>query len=317
MYSSDRLAAVVPTKDRPEDVKRLLDSIRKQTNRPGLVVIVDSGGASKEEVQKYLGTLNINYIDTNIVGQIAQRNYGITLVPEQFELIAYLDDDIVLDEHAMENMIREWNRKEKETAGIGFLINNNNEPADGIIRKLFYMGSGKPGEILKSGYNVPVSKMNGTARSGWLCGGATVWKRTIIEENKHRQIRSKWAICEDIIFSYPIGKKYPLYISPDSIVIHNEQPISSRFDTRYIYRGKNTVLWRMYFVRLNEELSILAFTWMTVSQIMMRLGKALLTLKPNEGLLALGQVYGLGAGLLATLRGRDPVRTIDEGEERL
>ena len=86
-------------------------------------------------------------------------------------------------------------------------------------------------------------------------GGATVWRQKILMKYKHIEIKSKWAIFEDVIYSYPLGKKYPLYICRASIVKLDES-FKNRDDIfTSLYKGKTEFLWGYYFVHLNPDLS--------------------------------------------------------------
>lgn len=312
MYSENELAIVVPTKDRPKQVKEMLASIEVQTSKPGLIVIIDSGGKSNKVVEEFLDRLPIVYKNTNIAGQIAQRKLGIDLVDNKFKLLCNLDDDIVLEVDAVKEMINFWNRKEPETAGVSFTIANFPKNKNGILRKLAGMGSRRPGKILASGFNVPVSEENEDLRSEWLCGGATVWRHNVIQEFSHKSIKSKWAVCEDIIFSYPVSKKYPLYVCSKARVSHDDFFQEKYIDSINIYRGKNATLWRMYFVTQHENLSLVAFIWMQACQIMSRTVGGIAMLRPNFVLYASGQLYGLFSGLIALLSGRKLQSVIDE-----
>ena len=312
MYSTNDLAIVVPTKDRPDKIRNLLNSLVSQTKRTGLVMIIDSGGNSEKTVREYEEKLQIEYHNSRIPGQIRQRNYGVSLLNDQYLLVAYLDDDIILKEEAIENMIDCWNRKEAETAGIAFNIINNPPYKNVTIKKLIYMGSKSPGKILASGYNVPVNENNETISSEWLCGGATVWRKSILDEYKRDAIKSKWAICEDIIFSYPISKKYPLYVCKNSRVFHDDQPETRKIDIRSIYKGKNATLWRLYFVEQHEELSRTKFTWMIIAQTIIRSIAGLVGIRPNNILFALGQLQALLIGHFTIMTGKSVIILIDE-----
>jgi len=312
MYLESELAILIPTKGRPHKIKNLLESMVSQVKQPGVLIIIDSGGESKNVVSKYLDKLNIIYRDTDITGQIAQRNHGLELVGEKFLLVAYIDDDIVFESDAIERMINCWNLKEKETAGIGFTITNNPEYRNSLFHRVSGMGSDQPGAILNSGYNVPVAANNQSVKTSWLCGGATVWRAKVIKEFSHLAIKSKWAICEDIIFSYPVSKKYPMYVCKQARVFHDDIPIEQYFNFKNIYRGKNTVLWRMYFVSLHKELSLASFYWMSVCQIGYRTALGILTLKPNSIIFSTGQLIGLLRGLVILMSGRSLFDIINE-----
>ena len=101
-----------------------------------------------------------------------------------------------------------------------------------------------------------ITNVKQNIKSDWLNGGATVWRREILRDNLHAEINSGWAVYEDLIFSYPVGKKYPLYISKDS-KIEVDNPLTSDDNLQtYRYRGKTQCIWGAYFVSINQDMSI-------------------------------------------------------------
>lgn len=123
-YGSD-LALVVPSKDRAIQVGKLLRSIVGQSMMPGLIVLVDFGGASKKVCKSFIGQLEIIYINSPLPGQIYQRNLGIQILGDSFKLIGFIDDDLVLEPKAIAEMINFWNVAPKDTGGVGFNIINS------------------------------------------------------------------------------------------------------------------------------------------------------------------------------------------------
>ena len=63
------------------------------------------------------------------------------------------------------------------------------------------------GTVFSSGYNSPISNLNESIKSQWLLGGATLWRRDILEKTQVEKKSMNWAIGEDLIFSYPLSKK--------------------------------------------------------------------------------------------------------------
>lgn len=175
------------------------------------------------------------------------------------------------------------------------------------------MSSPKPGRVLRSGYNVGGSHAETNMRVQWLSGGATVWRRSILSEFANREVLSKWAICEDVIFSYPIGKLYPLYLCADAKVRH-EHVYDHKAKSKYRYYGRTIVLWRLYFVESHAELSRGAFFWMVLCQILSRLCIGTLFLKRQEIDYAIGEIEGVLIGLNSILRKHDLLALLNEDD---
>lgn len=312
-YSELDIAVIIPTKDRPQKIKNLLASLADQTVQCGRIIIVDSGQDIRNVVDSFSGTLPVEYHRSSVQGQIYQRNIGISLLGDSTELVCSLDDDIVLEPNAFEAMIDFWNSCEPETAGVSFAITNIPQNKHTWLKGLMGMSSLKPGRVLPSGYNVSGSRAESNIRVQWLSGGAAVWKRSILREFVNQEILSKWSICEDVIFSYPIGKQYPLYVCVDAKVRH-EHVYDHKAKSKYRYYGRTIVLWRLYFVESHAELSRAAFFWMVLCQIISRFSIGLCFLRSQELQYAIGEIEGTLIGLNAILHKSNLLSLLNEGE---
>ena len=57
----------------------------------------------------------------------------------------------------------------------------------------------------------------------WLLGGATAWSRDILDKYQHPvDFKTRWAVCEDLMFSYPLSKTHKLAVVHDAVAYHNE-----------------------------------------------------------------------------------------------
>lgn len=300
-YYGNDLAIIVPTKDRPVKITNLLNSLKKQSLLCGRIIIIDSGQDIKNIVDAFSESLPVEYYRSSVQGQIFQRNMGISLLDDKTQLVCSLDDDIVVEPNAIEAMIRFWNMCEPETAGVSFNIINSPPFKHTWFKAFIGMSSSEQGRVLSSGYNVAHAPVEKNIRTQWLCGGATVWKKEILKKFINREVSSKWAICEDVIFSYPIGKIYPLYVCADAKVRH-EHVYDHKAKMQYRYYGKTIVLWRLYFVESHPELSRSFYFHMVLWQIMIRLLMGFFLLRPQEIQYAFGQIEGFLIGINAIIR---------------
>ncbi len=265
-YHANDLALIVPTKDRPQKIKNLLKSIENQDVKVGRVIIVAFGQNIGNVVDAFKPALPIEYYHVEEGGQIKQRNFGISLLRSENTLVGFLDDDIVLQPLALKRMLNFWNSQEIKPAGVGFNIINEEAHKYSFFRSLFCASARSPGVVLKSGKSTPITNVRENLQTGWLNGGATIWRQEIIKKYQHKEVKSRWAIFEDVIYSYPIGKKYPLHISADAEVRHEHERDHGNNGKHYFY-GRNKVLWNYYFVSRFDDLSKLAFFWSTIGGI--------------------------------------------------
>ncbi len=311
MYKCEQLAVIIPTRNRPEKVRTLLKSLVAQGQLPGRILIVASGDNIGAVVREFTGSLPVEYVFTETGGQIHQRNLGIAMLDDRTELVASMDDDVVLDPGAIESMIAFWNTVSADTAGVSFNITNVPSYRNSGLLRLAQMSSPRQGTVLRSGYNTACSPVEENIRTQWLCGGATVWKQSVLKQNTHSPVNSRWAICEDLIFSYPIGKNHPLYVCAAAKVRH-EHVYDHAKKMKHFYYGYTTTLWRFYFEELHPELSRIAFFWMILCQILARLINGVFFLKGEPLQYAAGQIFALIRGGLVLLQNESLLTLLNE-----
>lgn len=297
-YVAADMAFIVPTKDRPAQIEKLLESLSRQTQTCGRIIVVDGGSSIEHIISGFRGRLELDYIHCSVPGQIRQRNMGISALGEKYGLVGFLDDDLVLESDALEKMVGFWNRVEDDTAGVGFNITNVPPFRHFPILGFFFMSSAKPGRVLKSGFNVSIGNVPEDVRSQWLGGGYTVWRSYILHLCPQDTLNTRWAIGEDLRFSYPIGKKHPLYVCASAKVRHEHVYDQAPPGKVHMYRGRKGVVSQFYFVQLHaEDFSRLACLWMLLGKCTLRFVRACL----KADLHSLFQAFGEMGGFLICL----------------
>lgn len=311
-YTGLDLAIIVPTKDRPDKVRNLLESLTKQTEKFGRLIIIDGGESVKDVVGSFAGRIPVEHYLCHPPGQIRQRNMGISLLSERTPLVAFVDDDIVFEKDAFAEMIACWNSNEKQTAGIAFNIVNFPPYTPSSIRRFFLIDAKEPGKVMKSGMPTPIVNVSRNIGSQWLPGGATVWRQNIIKKYKHQEIYAKRAMCEDLIFSYPIGRQYPLFVAHRAYCQHEHVYDHTTASKAHFYYGRTYMLWMLHFVSQNKDLSVLAYLWMGFGMISGDLLQGVLKGRRARLQKACGEISGIFTGLKYLLIKGDLVEGLKE-----
>jgi hypothetical protein len=165
--------------------------------------------------------------------------------------------------------------------------------------------------VLRSGNATSACQAKADARVEWVCGGATVWRADVLREFPHRALPAKWAIAEDVVYSYPIGRRFPLYLCASARVRH-EHVFDYSSPRPYRFHGYTRTLWTFRFVEANADLSRAAFLWMVAGSAAGRLLAALVGRGREHAEFAFGQVAAVRRGLMALARGRDLADVIAE-----
>lgn len=311
-YRGEDLGLIIPTKDRPGKVENLLKSIAAQGVSCGRIILVDGGQSVKHVVERFSDSLPVEYYRCDPPGQIRQRNMGIAILEGATPLVGFLDDDIVLEAGALGRMLSFWNRVASRTAGVSFNIVSGHSSfppwAKAIVRGMM-PGHGR---VLSCGYHTSIENVRAHTRAQWLCGGATVWRQEVLKRFRNREIPSQWAIGEDVMFSYPVGKEFPLYVCADARVRH-EHVYDHNVKRRHRYYGRTVILWRFFFVESYPELSRTAFLMMMSTEIAMRVALGLVSMRKQDLQFALGQIEGATAGLKAIWGGTNLAHLLNDG----
>ena len=289
--STNRFAIVVPTKDRPRDLRRMLMSVEGQSCLPDQIIIVDGGDETVEGVFEEFPSLNIEYIRVYPPSLSKQRNAGMEAVDPSMNLAGYMDDDLVLEPGALEAMLDFWETAPRNVGGARFnVINENVVERGGWIKSLFLTDSSKTGAVLISGYQTAFGCVDENTYVRWLSGGVTLWRMEVVREYSYDEWYEGTGYLEDVDYSYTVGRKYNLVLVAGAQVQHLMYPV--RKDRNYLL-GKWQVINRMYFVRKNAELSVPLCWWATLGQFMVNLGKGIAERDSAGPRRALGNLVGL------------------------
>jgi glycosyltransferase involved in cell wall biosynthesis len=309
-YRPSDLAILVPTKDRPAKLQEFLDSLAAQTARVGRVIVVDGGTSVRDVVLRYADRLPVEHHVCQPPGQIRQRNMGIALLDDRTPLVASMDDDIVFEPGAVERMIAFWNSVPAETAAVQFNIVNAPPEPDTRLRRLFGLSGPEPGRVLRSGFSTSNCQASSDHRADWVSGGATVWRLDVLRDHPHRELPGRWAISEDVIFSYGISRSLPMYVCASARVRH-EHVFDYKVRRPERFHGLTQTLWVFYFVESNPDLSISAFLWSVAGTAAGRLLAGVATLNAAHLQFATGQIEAVLKIAAARLNGRDAAAIIE------
>ncbi|CAM3669419.1 glycosyltransferase family 2 protein [Flavobacterium chungbukense] len=113
---------------RPEPLFKLLESLEKQILYPNQVLIIDGSTNSDTEILLQKNNfLNLTYFKVNAEdrGLTKQRNFGISKVNSDSEIICFLDDDTVLEPEYFSEIIKTF-QNDEAVGGVGGVAINEN-----------------------------------------------------------------------------------------------------------------------------------------------------------------------------------------------
>jgi GT2 family glycosyltransferase len=95
-------------------------------------------------------------------------------------------------------------------------------------------GNKRKGALLKSGRNVSYCLAEVDLETEWLCSGATVWRKEILDEFKFDEWFAGYGVVDDVDFSYRVSKRYKLAVVADAKVQHLETEKKDYFYWSYV-----------------------------------------------------------------------------------
>lgn len=250
-------AVLIATRNRPEQLNTLLISLRRSTKRISQVIIVSSGIDVSGVVNSHQASIPINYFNSEISGQIAQKVKGIELIPSNTEWVMFLDDDVVIPEYSIDNLIDNYltNSDYKDVAGFGLNLNNIELRRPRALANLFLkivgLYSGTPGAILKSGHAEKYLGSKEAIYTQWL-NGLSVWRYDLLKNYNPRFSRIDYAAYEDVLFSYRVSKQHKLLFAND---VDAYSQTFEKFSSLSARQFKAAAYMRFLFVAENQELS--------------------------------------------------------------
>lgn len=251
-------AVLIPTRNRPRELKNLLLSLSLSTVKPDQVVIVASGVDVSVVVEDCKSLIEITYVHTKTRGQIAQKRIGVDLIRADIDWCLFLDDDLLIEPETIEIAFKAMDsHNSKSIVGIGLGLSDTSRVKHSplIVRKLariFKLEGRKPGEVLASGHAVGYLSEANIVETDWL-NGASIWRIEHVREYGKDLPSTDYAACEDLIFSFPLRKLGTLIFVPNARVYFQKSEMSD-YDSFEVLRAAS--LWRYYFVSAHKELSV-------------------------------------------------------------
>lgn len=304
-----QFAVLIPTRNRPEKVIKLLNSILTSTLLPSQIVIVASGDNIFSQLDNFQSRLPITYLHTECSGQINQKKIGITLLKRDIEWCLFLDDDLLIDEATVETAFKEGKRIGLAgLSGIGFSLPvTSRMPSSSkfvrLIGSIFGIASTPLGKVLVSGHAVSYMQSNKTIETEWL-NGASMWRTQLLKLYGKGLPSTKYAACEDLVFSYPLRKLGKLIYVPEAKIYFQDEE-KTDFDNVEVL--KYASYWRYYFVNQHNELSKFEFAKSEIGRTLF----AALNTKPKDLVQYFRLFYHIMKVLLFILFRRNPIRVLE------
>lgn len=268
---------IICTYMRPQPLLKLLGSVQKQSVYPNEILIIDGSlNHITKEVLKQNSFQNLNYFLVSKLdrGLTKQRNFGLSKVAGDSDIVCFLDDDTVLENNYFEEILKTYTIY-PEALGVGGYINNENhwvktsqeyKPSineyyfdgwkrkDGsrfVLRKRLGLDADtNPGFLpeFSNGRSVSFLPPSGKIYEvEQLMGGVSSFRKSIFENFKFSTYFEGYGLYEDTDFTLRLSKNGKLYVNTNAQLghFHDESGRPNKY-----YYGKMVVrngwyVWRV------------------------------------------------------------------------
>jgi len=302
MAIEHKIAFVVATKDRPEELRQLWRSLLAQSRVPDEVVIVDASVRPSSLDVRESSPPVLRWIRTGFASATRQRNLGLDAVNPAMSLIGFLDDDAVLEANAVEEMLCFWATVGPDVGGAAFNMVNH-PPLDWPFLKRTRLAaslglySSRAGAVTASGFQTMIGSVAATEWTDWLSSSASVWRREVFAKFRFDEWFGGYSYLEDLDFSYRVGQTAKLAVVAPARYLH--LPAAGGRGGGYVF-GVREVLNRTYFVKKHAELSLGKCRVAIVLRLLMSLTIAIHERKAYYAARAFGNAVGLVRSALRT-----------------
>lgn len=302
---------------------KLLHSVAKQSLYPEEILIIDGSADNATELaleSQHFESIKYFRVEARDRGLTRQRNFGISKVADEIEIVCFLDDDVILTYNYFEKLIKPytdypdaigvggyilneaaWHKKEKEK------IDPDEFEWDGWVRKLgsrnklrkkLGLLSDKPPGVMpdfSNGLSISFLPPNNKIYPvEFFMGGVASYKRELFNQISFSNYFENYGLYEDLDFCLRASKVGQLYLNTGAGLYHHHDT-SGRPD---MYRYGKMVLrngwyvWRVKFP--NPEWGArLKWNIIALTLTLVRIGNIFTTNKRREAFQeSLGRIAG-------------------------
>lgn len=324
-----KFSLIICTYMRPKSLLTLLQSVQEQTLYPDEILIVDGSIDKKTEIilaENNIQKLRYFCVNDEDRGLTRQRNFGISLIENNSEIICFLDDDVVLEPDYFEKLLQtyivypnalgaggyitneiKWERiEENYVLKIQDFCYDGWKRTDGsrfVLRKKLHLDSNcAPGFSPRFshgrsvGFLPPSNKIYPVEQ---LMGGVSSFKKSVFDSFSFSAYFEGYGLYEDADFSLRVAKAGSLYLNTAAKLAHFHDP--SGRPNQYKY-GKMVIrngwyVWRVKNPKPNFRDS---FKWHIIT-ILLTLIRFSNSIKGNNKKTAFTEALGRTAGWLSLL----------------
>jgi GT2 family glycosyltransferase len=206
------ISVVIPTKDRPDEVMRMLSSLREQHTMPLEVIVVDQSTPAYI-LQPFPQLVHLH--EPQIGGLTAARNRGVDSA--RGDVVLFFDDDVLLETDCVREIALAFAAR-RDLVGAQCSISN---PRYNPERSLFELSE----RIFRHGFFDPRPRIyRGEIIPRLIAGLASAYRRDLFESERFDEALTGYGLAEDWDMTMRARRHGSLTTVPAARVRHEESP---------------------------------------------------------------------------------------------
>lgn len=228
-----KIVVIIATINRPNDLHRVLESIKlSKWNKEVLVIDQSEDEKTKQMIKS--NYKEVKYYHSQRKSLVHARNIGISKMPEDTDIVIFFDDDITVPKDVF-NMVVKYLDTHQKCLWWNFNIKTPSRKT-WILKKIWFFlltgGFDFARQFISSGWfnAMFLEQPENTIPIERTSGCAMFFRKSLLDQwFRFPEKFEKYSLMEDVFFSYAIHKKYPnsLHYLPEAKIIHHESPIRS------------------------------------------------------------------------------------------
>jgi glycosyltransferase involved in cell wall biosynthesis len=241
-----KFSLIICTYQRKEAIEQLLNSVTHQTLYPSEILVVD--GSIDTETQTFIEASsykNLHYflVEATNRGLTKQRNFGISKVAIDSEIVCFLDDDTILAPTYFQELLKTYRIKTNAVAVGGYITNEvkwsnavikNGYCIDGYCRKesvrfqlrkkLGLIDNTPPGFMPTYSHGRSIGHLppsNKVYPVEFFMGGVASYKKEVVDKIQFSIYFEGYGLYEDLDFCLRVAKLGNLYVNTVAQLAHH------------------------------------------------------------------------------------------------
>jgi GT2 family glycosyltransferase len=245
-----KISIVIPTAERPEALRRTLQSVAAQEVLPAELICVDASrdDASQEIANAFAASFKardcvVRWVSADVRGAAAQRNQGVAIATQPF--IALIDDDIVLEKGCL-NLLLKALFSDPCIGGVNAMMTNEHYRNPGFItRCVFWIlanekrVSSYAGRVIGPAVTIlweDREDLPEVVPSEWLNTGCVLYRREALPNPPFSPNFTGYSMLEDLALSLRVAQHWKLANARTARIFHDNQPGNHKSDACAVAR---------------------------------------------------------------------------------